>query len=150
MLDFGQRPAQRGADQATHLVGEERNTLNLGDRLHVDQVLAAQQQRQLAEVHLRAHHLRVTPQHLTQVRRERPQMAQMGVGHLDVVVPCTPAGLADRTVRAAPPDQQQLGVAGRIVDFQIGNGDAVDLGLPQPHHEVVIGRLVGDVAGAVR
>ena len=70
----------------------------------------------------------------------------MGVGDLDVVAPCTPAGFSDRAVRATPPDQQKFGVSSRIVDFQIGNGDAVDLGLTQPHHEVVIGRLVGDVA----
>jgi len=47
-------------------------------------------------------------------------MAQMGVGDLDVVVPRTPAGLSDRAVGAAPSDQQQFGVSGRIIDFQIG------------------------------
>ena len=74
----------------------------------------------------------------------------MGIRNRDADAPRTPASLADRTVGAAPPNQQQFGVSGRIVDLQIGNRDAVVLGLALPHHEIVIGRLVGDVARTVR
>jgi len=51
------------------------------------------------------------------------------VGDLDVIAPRTPARFADRAVGAAPADQQQFGVSGRIVDFQIRNGDAVEFWL---------------------
>ena len=50
--------------------GEERHAFHLGHRLDVDQELAAQQQGELAEVHLRQHDIGVGAQHLTEVGRE--------------------------------------------------------------------------------
>ncbi|CFR67365.1 Uncharacterised protein [Mycobacterium tuberculosis] len=73
----------------------------------------------------------------------------MGVRYLGASATRAPARFTDWAVGAAPPDQQQLGVPGRIIDFQIGNMDTVDLGLAQPDHEVMISRLVGDVARAI-
>ncbi len=93
--------------------------------------------------------MRIAPQHLAEVGRERVEVAQLRVGDLDALAPRPPAGLADRAVRAAPAEHQQLGVARRVVDLEIRHGDAVDLRLPQPHHQVVVLRLVGDVARAV-
>jgi len=49
LFDLGQRSGQRGADDPPDLVGEERHTLDLRDGLHVDEVFAAKQQRQLGE-----------------------------------------------------------------------------------------------------
>ena len=62
-----------------------------------------------------------------------------------------PAGRADRPVRRAPAEHQHLRVAGRVVHLQRRQrpGDAVDLRLPGADHEVVVVRVVGDVAGAV-
>ena len=49
----------------------------------------------------------------------------MGVRYLDALAPRATAGFADRAVGAAPADQQQLGVSGRIVDFQVGESVTV-------------------------
>ena len=46
------------------------------------QVLAAQQQGELAQVDLRHQHLVVAPQHLAEVGRERVEVAQVGLGDL--------------------------------------------------------------------
>ena len=96
-------------------------------------------------------HLVVAPQHLAEVGRERVEVAQVGVGDLDALAPRTrrhasPIGPYVR----APAEHQQLGVAGRVVDLEVGHRDAVDLRLAQPHHQVVVLGLVGDVAASRR
>ena len=95
-------PSSEASDDALDLVGQERHALNLGHRLDVDQVLAAQQQRQLAEVHLGQDHLGVATQDVAEVGRERIEVAQVRVGDLDALAPSAPAGLADGAVRSCP------------------------------------------------
>ena len=57
---------------------------------------------------------------------------------------------ADRTVGAAPADDQQVAF---LIAFDQGRGDvvgdAVHLGLPHPDHEFVILRIVADISGDV-
>src|SRR6266536_5330345 len=57
----------------------------------------------------------------------------------------------DRAVRGTPAEREDARFAGRVVDFERRDaaGDAVDLRLPRPHHEVVVVGVVADVAGAV-
>ncbi|SLE63556.1 Uncharacterised protein [Mycobacteroides abscessus subsp. massiliense] len=73
----------------------------------------------------------------------------MRVGHLESLTTGTPARLTDRAIRAAPADHEELGVTGRIVNLQVRHRDSVDLELAQPHHEVVVGRVIRDIARAV-
>ena len=58
-------------------------------------------------------------------------------------------GRGDRAVRGTPAQHQGAGRSCRVVDLQVRDVDAVDLGLAGADHEVVVGRVVGDVAGAV-
>src|SRR5919205_928772 len=97
-------------------------TLSLHDALPisdgVDEVLRAQQQRELAEVHLGDEDLVVAPEDVAEVGRERVEVAQV---HLRDVVPGTadPAHAgADRAVRRAPPEDEHLRAAGGVVDLQ--------------------------------
>ena len=62
-----------------------------------------------------------------------------------------PAGRADRAVRRAPAEHQHPRVAGRVVDLERRESVAMPsiLACAQPDHQVVVGRVVGDVAGAV-
>ena len=71
------------------------------------------------------------------------------MGDCDPATPDASAGLADRTEGTAPAKHQQFRVAGRVIDFEIGHHDAVDLRLPQPDHLVMVGSQIGDIAGAV-
>ena len=103
----------------------------------------------MTEVHLRADHRRIATQHLAEVRRHRVEVPHLRVGDCAPATPDASAGLADRTEGTAPAKHQQFRVAGRVIDFEIGHHDAVDLRLPQPDHLVVVGTQIGDVAGAV-
>src|SRR2546421_650458 len=58
-------------------------------------------------------------------------------------------GGGDGPVGRAPAEDESGRLAGRVVDGDVGDGDAVDLGLAGADHVVVVGRGVGDVAGAV-
>ena len=141
----------QGADGLGELGGLEGHAVDLVVADGVDEVLAAQQQGELAEVHLGAEHLVVALEDLAEVLGERVEVAQVHLG--DVV-----AGLADpadagadRAVRRAPADDQDLGLAGRVVDHERRQrvGDPVDLRLAGADHQVVVGGVVGDVAVAL-
>src|SRR5690606_26574290 len=60
-------------------------------------------------------------------------------------------GGPDGPPRRAPADDEDVGVAGRVVDDEGVDAarDPVDLGLPQLDHVFVVLGLVGDVAGDV-
>ena len=96
-------------------------------------------------------HLVVALQDLAEVVRERVEVAQVDLR--DVVAGLADAAHAgaDRAVRRAPADHQHLRLARRVVDLERRQrvGDPVDLGLAGADHQVVVGRVVGDVAGAV-
>ena len=103
----------------------------------------------MAEVHLRADDCPIAAKDLAEVGGHRVEMSQLGMGHFHTAAACASAGLADRPVGTAPAQHQQFRVAGRVVDRQIGYLDAVDLGLPQSDHLIVVGPEVGDVTGTV-
>src|SRR5665811_95181 len=83
--------------------------------------------------------------------RDRIEMAQVGLGDAVSDRTRTTRAGADRPIRRAPTDHQDSRVAVGIVDFDVGNRrrDRVYPGLAGADHEVVVGRIVGDVAGAV-
>src|SRR6185312_13297569 len=84
-----------------------------------------------------------------EVGRQRAEVADLRVGDLDALAPRAAARLTDGAVAAAPAEEQEFRVSGGVVDLDVRDGDAVDLGLPKPHHQVVVLRLVGDVARTV-
>ena len=113
---------------------------------------AAQQQRELAEVHLGADD--------PVVAAPGPRRGRPGIGLRWRRWICAterperadpPAGGADRAVGRAPADDGDPRVAVRVVDLggRQARGDPVDLRLAGAGHEVVVGRVVGDVAGPV-
>ena len=76
----------------------------------------------------------------------------MGLGDLDALradPPARPRRSGRRSSPSRAPARRASPVG--VVDLQRrdGRGDAVDLGLPGADHQVVVGRVVGDVAGAV-
>ena len=117
----------------------------------VDEVLAAQQQRELAEVHLRHQHLVVALEDLAEVLRERVEVAQVRLRDVVARLADPAYAGADRAVRRSPADHQHLGGARGVVDLERRQrvGDPVHLGLAGADHQVVVGRVVGDVAVAV-
>src|SRR5690349_9101996 len=113
----------------------------------VDEVLRADEQQQLAEVDLGDQHTLVAPQHLLGVRRERIEMSQMRVGHRAAVGLEAFDGRADRAVRRAPAEYQQVALRRpEHLERRDVPGDAGDLGLTQELHLVVVVRVVADVA----
>ena len=130
----------------------ERQAAQLGVRRDVDQELAAQQQRQLAEVELGDQHPRGSARSTSPVfGGQRVEVTQVRLRDLVAGVAGASNRGRDRAVRRPPAEHEQLGIAGRVVDLERrdARGDPVDLGLAQPDHRVVVRRVVGDVAGAV-
>src|SRR5699024_12687279 len=74
-------------------------------------------------------------------------MAQVCLGDPGTTAPYPAYPGGDGPVRAAPAQDEDLGVAGRVVDLQGRDvlGDGVDLGLPCAHHQVVVGGRGGEV-----
>src|SRR2546426_10973960 len=62
----------------------------------------------------------------------------------------TPHGRGDRAVRAAPAEDERLRAV-RVVDLELRDvlRDPGDLLRAQPHHQVMVVRVVADVAGDV-
>src|SRR5947199_7736614 len=79
-VDMGVR-LQDVQDPLEDLVTGERLALHLGQGLDVLEVAGAQQQRELAEVHLGEEDALEARQHLAQVRREGVEIAQVGAAH---------------------------------------------------------------------
>ena len=121
-----------------------------GCSLHVDEVLGAQQHRELAEVHLGDHHPVVALQHLAEVGRERVEVAQVGLGDVRAGV-ADPAGRRPRSGRRSSPSRApgRLASPRRVVDLE-RRDDRRRCRRPWPgagaDHEVVVGGVVGDVA----
>ena len=111
------RSSLHSDDHVRQLLGLERQAADLVVADGVDEVLRAQQHRELpravAEVHLRHQHLVVAAQHVAEVGRERVEVAQVGLGDLDAVSAHEPAGRADRAVRGAPAEHQHPRLAAR-------------------------------------
>ena len=106
-------------EDVLQLLGAERQAGDLRVALHVDEVFAAQQQGELAQVHLGDQHAPVAAQHVAEVGRQRVEVAQVRRGDL-VAQLAHPAGTgADRPVGRAPAEHQQVGVAGRVVDLDV-------------------------------
>ena len=112
---------------------------------------AAQDPAELAHVDLGHQDLAVTAEHLAQVRRERVEVAQMGMGRLHATGPDPLHTGRHGGVRRAPAHQQELGVARLVVHLEQRDvlGDAGDLVVAQMHHAFVVDPVVGDVPAAV-
>src|SRR3546814_14888548 len=93
----------------------------------------------------------VALQELAEVVRERVEVAQVHLGHVVAGLADAADSGADRAVRRSPAEHEDLCGTRGIVHLERGQrvGDAVDLGLAQPDHLVVVGRIVGDVAVTV-
>ncbi len=152
-VDGGHRVSPRSErwsrNWSCELLGAERHAAHGREPLHVDQVAVAQQRGELAEVHLRADDAVVAAQHLLEVRRHRVEVAQVHLGDRVAAPPHPSYAGADRAVRRAPADDQQPGLARRVVDLDVGHLHRVDLGLAGAHHQVVVVGVVGDLAGQV-
>ena len=96
------------ADRLVQHVGQvgcgERQPTHLRVALHVDEVLRAQQQRQLPEVHLRHDDPLVGAEHVAGVGRERVEVAQVGPGD-PARRCCAPAGSPRRSGRRSSPSR---------------------------------------------
>ena len=123
---------------------------DLGEARHVDQVAAAQQHGELAQVELGAQHLRVAGQDVAQVGGERVEVGEVRLGDALAGRPESTDPGGDGTPGRSPPDDEQLGAV-LLVELHAGDvgRDAVDLLLAEPHHVLVVVGLVADVAVAV-
>ena len=142
----------QAADRVGELGGLERQAADLVVADRVDEVLGAQQQRELAEVHLGHQHLVVALEDLAEVLGERVEVAQVHLRHVVAGLADAADAGADRAVRRAPADHQHLAPRPDGSSTSSGGsdvGDPVDLGLAGPDHQVVVGRVVGDVAVAL-
>ena len=142
-------------DEAADDVGEhgglERQAAHLVVADDVDEVLRAQQQRELAEVHLGDQHLVVAREDVAEVLGERVEVTQVRLRDLVAGLAHAAHACADRAVRRTPAEHEHLGrwpSGPRVVDRERRQrvGDPVDLGLAGADHEVVVARVVGDVA----
>ena len=152
----GGRLAGGGADQVGDRLGElgrlQRQAAHVVVADHVDEVLRADQHRELAEVHLGHHHRVVPLEDLAEVLGERVEVTQVDLRDVVPGLADAAAGRADRAVRRAPAEHEDLGLRrDGVVDLHRRQrvGDPVDLGLADADHVVVVARVVGDVAVAV-
>ena len=98
----------QAADGLGELGGLEGQAVDVVVADGVDEVLAAQQQGELAEVHLGHEHLVVALEDLAEVLRERVEVAQVDLGDVVAGLADPAAAGADRAVRRAPADHQDL------------------------------------------
>src|SRR3954453_1820574 len=117
----------------------------------VDEIPGADQHQQLAEVDLRDEDLAVAAQDGLGVRRERVEMAKVGVSHGSTVRLELLDRRPDGAIRRAPAEDEQLAAVGAIdlewLDVRRNPGN---LRLAVELHPVVVVRVVADVAGDVR
>ena len=136
--------ALRLGDEAADHVGEHGRLQGQAADLvvadDVDEVLRAQQQGQLAEVHLGHQHLVVALQHVAEVVREGVQVAQVRLR--DVVAGLAHAAYAgaDRAVRRSPAQHEHSGVSGGVLDLERGDGarDGIDPVLRQESAKITV------------
>jgi len=87
--------------------------------VHVDEVLGAQDARQLAAVHLGEQHLRVGAQDLAEVGGQRVEVVQVRAGDLAPALAHAPHAGAQRARAGAPADDEKLGAV-LVVDDDVG------------------------------
>src|SRR5262245_11716402 len=138
-------------DHSGQLLGLERQAgySVVADR--VDEEPSADQQGELAEIHLRDDHLVIFAYDIAGIRGERVEVAEVGVGHRQALRADAAARGADGPVGRTPAEDEYPRLARGIVDLQRRNArrDSVDLRLARADHEVVVGRVIGDVAVTV-
>ena len=128
----------------------ERLALDLVVTLRVHQIFCAKNHGELAHIHFRDQHFAVALDHLSQVARERIQIAQMNVSDAAARGALRFQGGRDRAVSRTPADDQQIAI--RIARrHDIGNvlADGLDLCGSHANHFLVVQRLVIYVAGDI-
>src|SRR5205814_7476698 len=110
----------------------------------------ADQLAQLAEIDLRDQHLLVRADDFAGVAGKRVQVVQVSVrDHAALAAHAADAG-RDGPEGAAPGEDQQVGSVGVVnLQFRDVGGDSGDLLRAQACHQVVVFRVVGDIAGQV-
>ena len=149
-VDCGCQALKVPQEHVLQLLGAERQTGDLRVAQDVDEVSAAQQQRELAEVHLGHQHAAVAAQDVAEVGRQRAEVAQVRGGR-SCGRACAPGARAAPIgpyVEPQPSTSSSASPVGSSTSTS-GDGDAVDLRRAQPDHPVVVGRVVGDRAAAV-
>ncbi len=106
----------------------------------------------MSEVHLGHDDPLVRREHLTEIAGERVEVTQMGLGDFDPGASNDLAGSSDGAVRGTPAEHENASIAAGVIHLDIDDGvrDCVDLRLAQAHHAIMVLRVVGDVARAVR
>ena len=133
------------------LGGGEGHALHLGDRPGVDQELGPHEPAQLAEVHLGHEHLRVAPQHLAEVARERVEVHEVHVGHLVTPAAHPLDGAVDGAPGASPSRARGARRPASPTTSTSGMSLAMPATLAARRCTIVswFSGVVGDVAGAV-
>ena len=92
----------------------------------------------------------VTVQQFAQILRQRPDVADVDVAHVDALGASATDRLMDRAIGAAPTDHRQLAASLTQCDLLIGDriGHAIDLGLAGIGHGLVAAGRIVDIAGA--
>ena len=160
LLRWGRRPAGRRCVESIDVLqdggelgGPEGQAAHLRVALDVDQVLArAAAATSWPEVHLRADHPVVAAQDVAEVGRHRVEVAQVDLRHRAARAR-GPAGRRRRSGRRSSPSRARRRVASPSgSSTSVGGRSAAMpsiLACRGAGHEVVVGRVVGDVAGAV-
>src|SRR5205809_874768 len=134
-------------DGLEDLFARERQAAHAVEADGVHQVLGAEHPDELTAVDLRHEHLPVLAQDVTEVRRQRVQIAEVDRGDGPTLRLRALDRRGDRAVRPAPADDEE--VAGRGAVDRRGRdllGHAPHLLRARPDHVVVVVGVVGDVA----
>ena len=91
----------------------------------------------------------LTAQDIAEIGMQRPDMAQVHMGDIGPLADQVLYGLVDGAIGRAPSNHRQRcpGLSGRHFQRPVAVGDAADLGGTQIRHLLMVGRIIGDIAG---
>ncbi len=137
-------------DRRLDLADPEGLARHLAQRPRVDEELVPQHRLELAGVHLGNEDMLVTLQQGTQVRRHRPDVADMDVVDVGAALAGAPHRLVDRAVGRSPADHRQLAARPAQLDLLVRHRDPRHLVAAKLGQVRVGGGRLGDVAGPLR
>ncbi len=155
--DQGRRPsrwrrrAEDRVDLLHDLFGPKGTPLDLIEGREVTiRVLVAQDADELAVIELGHEHVVEAPEHIGEVRRQGPHVAEHDAADTRPLVHGPFGGLLNCALRRAPAEHEQVAV-GMAVHLRRRNvlGHVLHLLRPDLHHLLVVLRVVGDIAGLV-